>query len=161
MAVECDIWHSFKHFSHARCVLFADVWHSFQTIRFQIAENKSRCGSVFGDSYTDDGPNYYTPEPDQNLASYRDRSMNGHSILKLMIATQSTVTTTGGRIWTEYIQQYTGINLYDYAVSGAVCDIYFSPSTRSGVKQNQVPYFLQDNKYVGSGSITNPANGTI
>ncbi|CAN8102219.1 unnamed protein product [Discula destructiva] len=95
---------------------------------------------VFGDSYTDDGPNYYTPEPDQSL---------------------STVTTTGGRIWTEYVQQYTGIDLYDYAVSGAVCDAYFSPSTRSGVKQNQVPYFLKDNAYVGSGSITNLPNETI
>lgn len=69
--------------------------------------------------------------------------------------------TTGGRVWPQYIQQYTGVNLYDYAVSGAVCDTYFSPSKRSGVKQNQVPYFLNDNAYVGTGSITNLPNETI
>ncbi|KAJ0114618.1 acetyl esterase [Diaporthe amygdali] len=95
---------------------------------------------VFGDSYTDDGPEYYTPEPSQNL---------------------STVTSTGGRIWPQYIQQYTGINLYDYAVSGAVCDTYFSPSKRNGVKQNQIPYFLKDKDYVGDGSLINPSNETI
>lgn len=76
-------------------------------------------------------------------------------------STKSTATTTGGRIWPQYIQQYTGINLYDYAVSGAVCDTYFSPSTRNGVKQNQVPYFLNDNEYAGDGSLINEANETI
>lgn len=74
---------------------------------------------------------------------------------------QSTVTSTGGRIWPQYIQQYTGINLYDYAVSGAVCNAYFSPSKRNGVKQNQVPYFLKDKDYVGDNSLVIPSNETI
>ncbi|KAL1860513.1 hypothetical protein Daus18300_009145 [Diaporthe australafricana] len=95
---------------------------------------------VFGDSYTDDGPEYYTPEPSQDL---------------------SNVTSTGGRIWPQYIQQYTGVNLYDYAVSGAVCDAYFSPAKRNGVKQDQIPYFLKDKAYVGDGSLIIPDNETI
>lgn len=74
---------------------------------------------------------------------------------------QSTVTSTGGRIWPQYIQQYTGVNLYDYAVSGAVCDAYFSPSKRNGVKQNQMPYFLKDKDYVGDNSLVIPSNETI
>lgn len=95
---------------------------------------------VFGDSYTDAGPEYYTPDPSQNF---------------------STTTSTGGRIWPQYVQQYTGANLYDYAVSGAVCDSYFSPSRRNGVKQNQVPYFLKDKDYVGDNSLVIPVNETI
>lgn len=74
---------------------------------------------------------------------------------------QSDDTTTGGRIWTEYIQQYTGVNLYDYAVSGAVCDTYFSPSSRNGVKQDQIPYFSNDTDYTGNGSLINPGNETV
>lgn len=70
---------------------------------------------------------------------------------------QSNVTTTGGRVWPEYIQQYTGVQLYDYAVSGAMCDNTISPTARNGVKQNQVPFFLADNAF----SIDNPPNETL
>lgn len=78
-----------------------------------------------------------------------------------MLVRQSNDTSTGGRVWTEYIQQYTDTYLYDYAVSGAVCDAYFAPSDRNGVKQDQMPSFLEDNEYVGNGSLVNPANETI
>lgn len=79
----------------------------------------------------------------------------------MLMKCQSTVTSTGGRIWPQYVQQYTGVNLYDYAVSGAVCDAYFSPSKRNGVKQNQLPYFLNDKDYVGDASLVIPSNETI
>lgn len=79
----------------------------------------------------------------------------------MLMKCQSTTTSSGGRIWPQYIQQYTGINLYDYAVSGAVCDAYFSPSSRNGVKQNQMPYFLKDKDYVGNGSLVIPSNETV
>ncbi|KUI68634.1 hypothetical protein VM1G_03676 [Cytospora mali] len=78
---------------------------------------------TFGDSYTDDGPEYYTPEPSEDL--------------------------------------YTGIHLYDYAVSGSFCDRYFSPSSRNGIKQDQIPHFLNDTDYVGNGSLFNPEDETI
>lgn len=64
-------------------------------------------------------------------------------------------------MWPEYIRQYTGVNLYDYAVSGAVCDTYFSPNPRNGVKQNQVPEFLSDYEYTGDGSLVIPVNETV
>ncbi|PSR75229.1 GDSL lipase/esterase [Coniella lustricola] len=95
---------------------------------------------IFGDSYTDDGIHAYTPEPDANL---------------------TTDSPDGGRPWSEYIQQYTGVKLYDYAVSGAVCDAVFSPSVRSGVKQNQVPQFLADQAYGGNASLVDAADETI
>ncbi|KAL4908787.1 hypothetical protein BDW74DRAFT_187320 [Aspergillus multicolor] len=78
---------------------------------------------VFGNSYTDNGVYSYTPP----------------------VAPQSTSRSTGGRVWPSYIQQYTGINLYDYAVSGAVCDTAIANTPRNGIKQNQLPNFLADN----------------
>jgi hypothetical protein len=78
---------------------------------------------------------------------------------------QKTVTSTGGRVWPEYVQQYSGVNVYDYAVSGAVCDVSFSSSTRNAVKQDQVPAFLADNSYVsnvtGQPALDNPSSSTV
>ncbi|PYH76303.1 hypothetical protein BO82DRAFT_296554 [Aspergillus uvarum CBS 121591] len=81
---------------------------------------------IFGDSYTDDGVYSYAPP----------------------VAAQSTDEWDGGRAWPSYVQQYTGINLYDYAVAGAVCDSVEADSSRNGVKQDQLPKFLADNEYV-------------
>ncbi|RDW81495.1 SGNH/GDSL hydrolase family protein [Aspergillus mulundensis] len=80
---------------------------------------------VFGNSYTDNGIHAYTPP----------------------VPPQSNLTSTGGRVWPSYIQQYTGINLYDYAVSGAVCDAVIANTERNGIKQDQLPAFLADNSW--------------
>ncbi|RAL16775.1 SGNH/GDSL hydrolase family protein [Aspergillus homomorphus CBS 101889] len=81
---------------------------------------------VFGDSYTDDGVYSYTPP----------------------VAEQSTNEWDGGRAWPSYVQQYSGINLYDYAVAGAVCDVMVANSQRNAVKQDQLPAFLADRQYI-------------
>ncbi|KAL4804386.1 GDSL Lipase/Acylhydrolase family protein [Aspergillus unguis] len=80
---------------------------------------------VFGDSYTDNGVYSYTPP----------------------VANQSTERSTGGRVWPDYIQQYTGVNLYDYAVSGAVCDAVIANDPRNGIKQDQLASFDADAHY--------------
>jgi phospholipase/lecithinase/hemolysin len=55
--------------------------------------------------------------------------------------------------------------LYDYAVSGAVCSSTFSPTIRSGVKEDQIPTFLADNVYVNNNTgkiiLDNPSDETI
>ncbi|KAJ5492633.1 hypothetical protein N7539_001379 [Penicillium diatomitis] len=87
---------------------------------------------IFGDSYTD-----------QRVYQYRPNS-NG------IVAVPGNVTSTGGRVWPEYVHQYSGATVYDYAVSGAVCDSVFASSPRNGVKQAQIPAFLADQDYFRS-----------
>ncbi|RHZ43904.1 putative C6 transcription factor [Aspergillus thermomutatus] len=98
---------------------------------------------VFGDSYTDNGVRSYTPP----------------------VAAESTKTSDGGRVWPSYIRQYTGANIYDYAKSGAVCDVVVAGTVRNAVKQNQVPTFLADNGYVsnttGQPALVNPPDETV
>lgn len=98
---------------------------------------------VFGDSYTDNGVYSYIPP----------------------VAPQSNETSTGGRVWPSYVQQYSGVNLYDYAVSGAVCDSVIANTKRSGIKQDQMSSFLTDNSYrdnrAGSRALINPSDETV
>ncbi|KAL3443932.1 GDSL lipase/esterase [Aspergillus insuetus] len=104
---------------------------------------------IFGDSYTDQGVYQYRPDA------------NGE------VAEPGTSLSTGGRVWPQYVGQYSGANIYDYAISGAVCDSTISPSRRKGVKQDQIPSFLADNAYTSNttgreaGPIHNPPRETI
>ncbi|KAK9779668.1 hypothetical protein SCAR479_03275 [Seiridium cardinale] len=104
---------------------------------------------VFGDSYTDNGVHTYSPDVNGTV---------GTPIPK------KSVTSTGGRVWAEYVGQYSGAHIYDYAVSGAVCDKTMAPR-RNGVSQNQVAAFLEDNLYVsnttGEGALVNPPDETV
>lgn len=62
------------------------------------------------------------------------------------------------------MKQYSGVNVYDYTRSESVCDSTFSPSSRRGVKQDQIPSFLADNEYVnstGQGVLDNPSAETV
>lgn len=74
------------------------------------------------------------------------------------------MTSTGGRVWAEYVGQYTGAHIYDYAVSGAVCDKTIAPR-RNGVSQDQIASFLADNAYVsnttGQPALVNPSEDTV
>ena len=47
------------------------------------------------------------------------------------MVSQSYDAADGGRIWGEYVKQYTGANLYNYAVSGAVCSNDITPRNLS------------------------------
>jgi hypothetical protein len=72
---------------------------------------------------------------------------------------------TGGRVWPEYVNQYSGVNIYDYARSGSVCDSTISSKSRRGVKQDQIPTFLADNEYVNNSTgqrvLDNPSAETV
>jgi phospholipase/lecithinase/hemolysin len=78
---------------------------------------------------------------------------------------QKTVNWDGGRVWPQYVKQYTGANVYDYAVAGAVCDKTFANTGRNGVKQNQIPAFLADNSFVNATTskpvLNNPSATTV
>ncbi|KAJ5740990.1 hypothetical protein N7493_000862 [Penicillium malachiteum] len=111
--------------------------------RSQGLVNKFSSVVIFGDSYTDDGVHSYTPP----------------------VAAQSSSEADGGRAWPSYVQQYSGVNLYDYAVSGAVCDSITMQTVRNGIKQDQMPAFLADNSFVnettGKTALINPAAETV
>jgi phospholipase/lecithinase/hemolysin len=81
------------------------------------------------------------------------------------VLNQGTSLSTGGRVWPQYVGQYSSANIYDYAISGAVCDSTISPSRRKGVKQDQILSFLADNVYTsnitGDGVINNSPRETI
>jgi len=75
------------------------------------------------------------------------------------------VLSSGGRIWAQYVQQYTNITLYDYAVSGAVCNSTFANTKRNAVSRNQIPAFLADTLYISNTTlkpiISTPTDQTI
>ncbi|KFA63310.1 hypothetical protein S40285_07638 [Stachybotrys chlorohalonatus IBT 40285] len=87
---------------------------------------------VFGDSWTDSGLRDYQPDANGNIGQPSNRA------------------STGGRVWPQYLEQYAGINSYDYAVSGAVCDAEHALNQRNGVVQDQVPTFLSNKAYVNA-----------
>ena len=77
----------------------------------------------------------------------------------------------GGRTWAEYVKQYTGANLYNYAVSGAVCDNNITPRYFSAIyapfpdiAAYELPAYLADSAYYypnGTKFITEPADATV
>lgn len=64
---------------------------------------------TFGDSYTDNG----------RLSFYI--SHNGSAPPVGTLQPESNVTASGGLAWGQYVQRYTGVAYFDYAVSGATC----------------------------------------
>lgn len=94
---------------------------------------------TFGDSYTDDGRlNYYI-------------SHNGSAPPVGVLQPQSSVTASGGLAWGQYVQQYTGVAYFDYAVSGATCSNeiisrYFSNINKPfpSVVDDELPSFVAD-----------------
>lgn len=64
---------------------------------------------TFGDSYTDNG----------RLAYYIDN--NNTAPPAGTLPPVSNVTASGGLAWGQFVQQYTGVAYFDYAVSGATC----------------------------------------
>jgi hypothetical protein len=61
----------------------------------------------------------------------------------------------GGRPWPQYVAQYSGANVYNYAVSGAVCSNNITPRTFAAidapfpaVEQYEIPAYIADSGYV-------------
>ncbi|KAF2774137.1 GDSL lipase/acylhydrolase family protein, partial [Teratosphaeria nubilosa] len=113
---------------------------------------------VFGDSYTDDNRlNYFSTH-------------NGSAPPVGWVDPVNYAAADGGRTWVQYVKQYTGINLYNYAVSGAVCSNDITPRLYAGinapfpaVQQYEVPAYLADSKYTVNGSdfIIQPPEETV
>jgi hypothetical protein len=73
-------------------------------------------------------------------------------------------------VWSRWVEIYTGANLYNYAVSGAVCSNDLTPRPTSGgftypaVKQYEVPAYIADSQYTessGAKFLDIPTNETV
>ncbi|KAH8598690.1 hypothetical protein B0O99DRAFT_697986 [Bisporella sp. PMI_857] len=94
---------------------------------------------VFGDSWTDNGRLNYVG------------SHNGSTLQLDFVAAD------GGRPWPSYVGQYTGANIHNYAVSGAVCANSLTPRIYSAtggmfpdIDTYELPAFIQDSQYSSS-----------
>ncbi|RPB16756.1 hypothetical protein P167DRAFT_556450 [Morchella conica CCBAS932] len=94
---------------------------------------------VFGDSYTDEGRLGYF------------FSHNGSAPPVGYVQQESSSTASGGRSWARFVAQYTGVTLYNYAVSGAVCSNSLTPRYLSSINGlfpdilgYEVPAFFAD-----------------
>ena len=77
------------------------------------------------------------------------------SLLFLLITQQNYHAADGGRPWPQYVAQYTNANIYNYAVSGAVCSNDLTPRYFSAIKADfpdiasyELPAYLLDSAYV-------------
>lgn len=78
---------------------------------------------------------------------------------------------SGGRPWPQYVAQYAGVNVYNYAVSGAVCSNDITPrffeaidAPFPAVEQYEVPAYVADSHYVnenGKKFMINPPDETV
>ncbi|KAF2091996.1 carbohydrate esterase family 16 protein [Saccharata proteae CBS 121410] len=102
---------------------------------------------AFGDSYTDEDRLTYFAEH------------NGSAPPVGWVEPESYSTSSGGRIWARYVADYAGVNLYDYAVSGATCsnklvsryyDAINAPFP--DVDGYELPAFLDDKAYTVNGT---------
>ncbi|KAI5197573.1 carbohydrate esterase family 16 protein [Aureobasidium subglaciale EXF-2481] len=114
---------------------------------------------AFGDSYTDD-----------SRLSYFG-SHNGSAPPVGWISPANYHSADGGRPWPQYVAQYAGANIYNYAVSGAVCSNNITPRTFSAINADfpdvdgyEVPAYLADSKYSypnGTNALNVPVDSTV
>ncbi|KAK5111661.1 hypothetical protein LTR62_004766 [Meristemomyces frigidus] len=114
---------------------------------------------VFGDSYTDDSRlGYFINHKGAAPPVGYDDPVSYHAA-------------DGGRTWAEYVKQYSGANLYNYAVSGAVCSNEITPRWFSAINAPfpdiagyEVPAYLNDSAYVypnGTRFMDDPPESTV
>ncbi|KAI5240155.1 GDSL lipase/acylhydrolase family protein [Aureobasidium subglaciale] len=114
---------------------------------------------AFGDSYTDDSRLGYFG------------SHNGSAPPVGWISPANYHSADGGRPWPQYVAQYAGANIYNYAVSGAVCSNNITPRTFSSINADfpdvdgyEVPAYLADSKYSypnGTKALNVPVDSTV
>jgi hypothetical protein len=114
---------------------------------------------AFGDSYTDDSRlSYFGSHNGSAPPVGWENPANYHSA-------------DGGRPWPQYVAQYSGAKIYNYAVSGAVCSNDITPRTFASIKADfpdvmgyEVPAYLADSKYVypnGTKALDVPVDSTV
>ncbi|KAF2433500.1 hypothetical protein EJ08DRAFT_628689 [Tothia fuscella] len=98
---------------------------------------------AFGDSYTDE----------QRLSYFINHNGTAPPVGWVQPVTYPTA--DGGYVWARYVSWYTRANLYNYAVSGAVCSNAITPrhfdainTTFPSVLEYEVPAFLVDKVYI-------------
>ena len=89
----------------------------------------------------------------------------------LLSDSQNYKSADGGRPWPQYVAQYSGANIYNYAVSGAVCSNDITPRTFAAIdtpfpaaEQYEIPAYIADSKYVdenGTKFMNNPPDETV
>ncbi|PQE31364.1 acetyl esterase protein [Rutstroemia sp. NJR-2017a WRK4] len=104
---------------------------------------------AFGDSYTD-----------ESRLSYFF-AHNGSAPPPGTLLPSSNSTASGGVTWDRFVSDYSGAKLYDYAVSGAVCDNKIIYRYLAGINGPfpdvvyEVDAFVADTKYVNTSTKTN------
>ncbi|RDL31766.1 Carbohydrate esterase family 16 protein [Venustampulla echinocandica] len=104
---------------------------------------------AFGDSYTDESRLGYFFEH------------NGTAPPPGLLLPFAPVTPGGGITWARRVAEYTSATLYDYAVSGAVCDNKIISRWLAGTSQMfpdvvyEVDAFIADTKYINASTKTN------
>jgi hypothetical protein len=78
---------------------------------------------------------------------------------------------SNGRPWPSYVAQYSGANVYNYAVSGAACSNDVTPvnfpainGPYPAVEQYEIPAYIADSKYVdedGTNFLNTPPDETV
>jgi hypothetical protein len=78
---------------------------------------------------------------------------------------------SNGRPWPSYVAQYSGANVYNYAVSGAACSNHVTPvnfpainGPYPAVEQYEIPAYIADSKYVdenGTNFLHTPPDETV
>ncbi|KAF2104060.1 GDSL lipase/acylhydrolase family protein [Rhizodiscina lignyota] len=113
---------------------------------------------TFGDSYTDIERLSYLINHNGSLPPIG------------WVQPQTSPASDGGRSWPEYVSQYTGCNLYDYAVAGAVCSNNITPKYFDAIHRNmptvleyEVPTYLTESKLITNGTefLDIPASETV
>jgi hypothetical protein len=66
-------------------------------------------------------------------------------------------------VWPRYVNWYSGANIYNYAVSGAVCSRAITAHKGVGIQEYEIPAFLADKAYQVNGKpfLHTPANETV
>ncbi|KAF7846386.1 hypothetical protein BT93_L4474 [Corymbia citriodora subsp. variegata] len=97
-----------------------------------------------------------------------DKAANDHGNVNVW---QNYASADGGRPWPEYVKQYYGLSLFDYAWQGAVCSIDIIPrivgginNPSWGIKEGEIPAYLNDTQYTEPDGIRfepDPAEKTV
>jgi hypothetical protein len=89
----------------------------------------------------------------------------------MLTVLQSHNSFSNGRPWPSYVAQYSGANVYNYAVSGAACSNHVTPvnfpainGPYPAVEQYEIPAYIADSKYVddnGAKFLNTPPDETV
>jgi len=89
----------------------------------------------------------------------------------ILTALQNHNSFSNGRPWPSYVAQYSGANVYNYAVSGAACSNDVTPvnfpainGPYPAVEQYEIPAYIADSEYVdenGTNFLNTPPDETV